>query len=74
EAVLHNQGDGLNLAICAEIARYHLGEIVAKNKPAGGAMISLQLPKAVNSPSLMSQMNNTVTLEDFSDLNLECTL
>jgi two-component system OmpR family sensor kinase len=39
-------GAGLGLAIVAAIARAHGGTAVARNRPAGGAEVTLQLPRA----------------------------
>jgi signal transduction histidine kinase len=41
-------GTGLGLAICREIAWLHKGEIYAANRPEGGAMFTLTLPRLHN--------------------------
>lgn len=38
-------GTGLGLAICREIAILHYGEIIARNRPDGGAEFILRLPR-----------------------------
>jgi PAS domain S-box-containing protein len=53
-AVLHNlfepfvttrpQGSGLGLYVCRQIARAHGGELIAYNRPEGGAVFELRLP------------------------------
>ena len=40
-------GSGLGLSICKEIINGHEGEILAMNRPEGGACISFSLPKQV---------------------------
>ena len=42
-------GTGLGLAICREIAWLHKGEIYAGNRPEGGAIFTLTLPRFQNS-------------------------
>lgn len=41
-------GTGLGLAICREIAWLHKGEIYAANRPEGGAIFTLTLPRLQN--------------------------
>ena len=41
-------GTGLGLAICREIAWLHKGEIYAENRPEGGAVFTLTLPRLHN--------------------------
>ena len=41
-------GTGLGLAICREIASLHKGEISASNRPEGGAIFTLLLPRQQN--------------------------
>lgn len=43
-------GTGLGLTICREIIKKHHGRIWAKNQPAGGAIVSFEIP--VNPPAL----------------------
>jgi two-component system sensor histidine kinase KdpD len=40
-----HKGLGLGLAICQSIAKAHGGEIVASNRPGGGAVFRLSLPR-----------------------------
>jgi signal transduction histidine kinase len=42
-------GTGLGLAICREIAWLHKGEVFAGNRPQGGAIFTLTLPRLQNS-------------------------
>ena len=41
-----NQGSGLGLALCREIARLHGGEITASSRPGGGSEFVATLPLA----------------------------
>lgn len=41
-------GTGLGLSICREIAWLHKGEVYAGNRPEGGAVFTLQLPRVQN--------------------------
>jgi two-component system OmpR family sensor kinase len=45
-AAAPGDGSGLGLSLCKEIARLHGGEIVAVNRPAGGAEFIVTLPLA----------------------------
>lgn len=38
------QGTGLGLALCADIVRQHNGELIASNRPQGGARLEMRLP------------------------------
>lgn len=69
-AVLHNEGDGMSLSICSEIARYHKGELAISNHENGGACVQLKLPLSAALENPAPQL----TLDDFADLNVECTL
>ncbi|HEY3481249.1 MAG TPA: ATP-binding protein, partial [Streptomyces sp.] len=40
-------GSGLGLAIAWENARLHQGELTAGNRPEGGAVFTLRLPREV---------------------------
>lgn len=69
-AVLHNQGNGMSLAICSEIARYHEGSLTKHNQESGGALVSLRLPMNAT----LENAAPATSLEDFADLNFDCTL
>ena len=43
------QGTGLGLGIVREVVRDHGGEVSAANRPGGGAVFTLDLPRAADS-------------------------
>ena len=47
------RGSGLGLAICRAIAQIHGGNIVAANRPGGGAEFVLRLPLAKDAPQVI---------------------
>jgi signal transduction histidine kinase len=47
----HGGGHGLGLAIARSVVRAHGGDAFAMNRPGGGAMVRLVLPRATPDPS-----------------------
>jgi signal transduction histidine kinase len=43
-------GTGLGLAICREIVTAHHGRVWAQNRPEGGAVLTVELPRASQEP------------------------
>jgi two-component system sensor histidine kinase KdpD len=51
-------GAGLGLAICLGIAHAHGGELVAENRPGGGAVFRLTLPQRERPPGVPSEVDS----------------
>ena len=45
-----SEGSGLGLAIARENARLHRGDLTVANRPAGGAVFTLRLPRPGSEP------------------------
>lgn len=60
------KGTGLGLSICYGIVKEHLGEIVARNRPEGGATIEIRLPASAESavPDLVPPARRDLVLSE----------
>jgi len=55
------RGAGLGLAICRSIVQLHQGRIAAANQPAGGAVITVELPIGGTPPALAQVHEGSLT-------------